>query len=376
MKSNELHYKSTSEDEVNEIFERLNSGGMALSLSDLLFSRIKGKNGNYDFEEKLQLSSKGIYNKTGKGYLFGAYNILQTLNLLVKGRVRVDPKIVKESDLDTFVEIWINLEAPLQDFFIDYIWGQFRINNTSIIPRNISLLPLIVYFYEIYKKGFRFKNISSENLLKLNKYFIKSQVNDWSLQSYADSFSKIIASKSVESGDAIFEFPINEIEEKIKEKKQRSTDVAIETFENYGWFALKVLTPSRVYQFEPDIRGRFNPEIDHLFPVKLEGHDENYRKKVDILWNMQPTKGDINGYKSNHYPKLFFTDQLKNSKGDSILGSKYVSDYDYLHPRNDQNQIDFSDLIWNKPFDFISERKKLMVEYMKSRYEIELVING
>jgi len=153
--------QSSNEDEVNEIFERLNSGGMALSLADLLFSKIKSKNDNYDFEEKLQLSSKGIYNKTGKGYVFGAYNILQLLNLIVKGRVRVDPKIVKEDELVNFSKEWTTLEKPLHDFFVDYLWGQFKINNSSIIPRKLALLPIMVYFHEIYKKGYEFKNLTS-----------------------------------------------------------------------------------------------------------------------------------------------------------------------------------------------------------------------
>ena len=133
---------------------------------------IKGNDENYDFEEKLQLSSKKIYNKTGKGYLFGAYSILQLLNLVVKGRVRVDPKNVKDNELSKFPEEWEKLEVSLHSYFTDYIWGQFKINNDSIIPRKLALLPMMVYFYEIYKKGYKFKNISSDNLKLLNQYFI------------------------------------------------------------------------------------------------------------------------------------------------------------------------------------------------------------
>jgi hypothetical protein len=88
---------------------------------------------------------------------------------------------------------------------------------------------------------------------------------------------------------------------------------------------------------------------------------------------MQPTKGDINGYKTNHHPKFFFTDQLKNSKGELIHGSKYVSSYDFLHPKNEHNQIDFSDPVWDNPFEFIAERKKLMINYLKLQYDIELI---
>jgi uncharacterized protein with ParB-like and HNH nuclease domain len=364
--------QSSSESEVNEIFERLNSGGMALSQADLLFSRIKGKDENYDFEEKLQLSSKDIYNKTGKGYIFGAYNILQLLNLIIKGRVRVDPKNVNDTDLSKFSSEWDSLEKPLHDYFIDYIWGQFKINNISIIPRKLALLPMMVYFHEIYKKGHKFKHISSNNLKSLNQYFIKSQINDWNMQSYVDNFTNIIKSSSKNAKDKMFDFPISKIEDKINEKKQRNILIIEEGLKNYLWFSLKILTPNRVYQFEPDIRGRFNPEIDHIFPVKLKASTEEYRKYVDVLWNMQATKGDINGFKTNHHPKLFFTDKLINSKGEAIIGSKYISDYDFLLPKNESGIINFSDSIWNLHEDFIQSRKELMLEYLKSYYGITI----
>ncbi|MBL7003631.1 MAG: DUF262 domain-containing protein [Gammaproteobacteria bacterium] len=364
--------QSSNENEVNEIFERLNSGGMALSQADLLFSRIKGNDENYDFEEKLQLSSKEIYNKTGKGYLFGAYSILQLLNLIVKGRVRVDPKIVKDNELSKFSTEWTQLEIPLHDYFTDYIWGQFKINNASIIPRKLALLPMMVYFYEIYKKGFKFKHITSTNLKYLNQYFIKSQINDWNLQSYADNFVSIIKKASTDAGKQIFDFPIMGIENKINEKKQRNTAINEEGLRNYLWFSLKVFTPNRVYQFEPDIRGRFNPEIDHIFPVKLKGSSSDYRNNVDIIWNMQPTKGDINGFKTNHHPKLFFTDKITNSNGALIVGSKYISDYDFLLPKDARGKIDFSSAIWDSEELFIKERKKLMLEYLSNYYGISV----
>lgn len=364
--------QSSNEDEVNEIFERLNSGGMALSLADLLFSRIKGKDDNYDIEERLQLSSKEIYDKTTKGYVFGAYSILQLLNLIVKGRVRVDPKSIKDDELSKFSSEWDILEEPLHDYFIDYIWGQFKINNASIIPRKLALLPMMVYFYEVYKKGFKFKHLTSENIQKLNQYFIKSQINDWNLQSYVDNFAIIIKENSTKAGNSLFDFPITEIESRINEKKQRNIDVSEEGLRNYHWFVLKILTPNRIYQFEPDIRGRFNPEIDHIFPVKLKGKSDDYSKRVDILWNMQPTKGDINGYKSNYHPKLFFTDQLKNSKGQDIVGSKYRSEYDFLFPFDDRGEIDFTSDVWESEEKFIEHRKMLMIKFIEKRYGITI----
>lgn len=364
--------KTSDEKEVNDIFERLNTGDIALSQADLLLSKIKAQ--YYVFEENLQSCAKDIYNTTGKGYLFNAYNILQLLNLLVKNAVRIDPKKVKNDELRLFKETWDKLEKPLKSFFSDYIWGQFRINNSSIIPRNIALLPIMVYFYEIFNKGYFFKNISSYNLKKINQYFIKAQINDWNLQSFVDNSSRIIREVS-DKTDSIFDFPIDKIEGFISEKKKRNIEIFEETFIGYTWFSLKILTPERIYQFEPDIKGRFNPEIDQLFPKKLKDRTSEYEKIVDIVWNMQPTKGEINGYKTNIHPKIFFTDKATNGKGEQIIGSKYISDYDFLLPLKENNQVDFSDEIWDNSVEFINKRRNKMIEFLKMKYSIEFKKN-
>ena len=361
--------QTADENVVNEIFERLNSGGMELSLADLLFSKIKSK--YYDFEEKLQNCSKIIYNSTGNGYLFSAYNILQLINLLVGKGVRIDPKNVKLNEIDAFETTWDKLEKPLKSFFSDYLWGQFKINNTSIVPKNLALLPIMVYFYKIISKGFEFKQISSENLQKINRYFIRSQINDWNLQSFIDNFSRIISEQSKNS-DKIFEFPLELIENFVSEKGKRNTEIYENTFVDYIWFGLKILTPERTYQFEPDIKGRFNPEIDHIFPRKLKDQNEEYENAVDIIWNMQPIKGEINGFKTNIHPRIFFTDEAKNTKGDKIVGSKYVTEYDFLFPLNENSQIEFNDGIWEKPIEFINERKIKMINFLKTKYKIQL----
>ncbi len=361
--------KTSNEKVVNEIFERLNTGGMALSLADLLFSKIKGE--YYEFEENLQGCSKKIYNSTGKGYLFNAYNILQLLNLLVKQGVRIDPKKVKNSELKDFNTKWDKLEKPLLSFFSDYIFGQFKINNSSIIPRSLALLPIMVYFYEIFNKGFLFKNITSVNLKEINQYFIKSQINDWNLQSYADNFSRIIKEESSNT-DGLFDFPLEKIESYISERKLRNLEIHEQTFVGYVWFGLKILTPDRLYQFEPDMQGRFNPEIDHIFPRKLHGKTAKYVKAIDIIWNMQPTKGEINGYKTNIHPKKFFTDVAENKKGDRIIGSKYIAEYDFLFPKDEDGLIDFTNKIWETPIKFVSKRKLEMIKFLKDKYDIEL----
>jgi len=119
------------------------------------------------------------------------------------------------------------------------------------------------------------------------------------------------------------------------------------------------------------MQGRFNPEIDHIFPRKLKGETLKYEKAIDIIWNMQPTKGEINGYKTNIHPKEFFTDKAENKKGDNIIGSKYIAEYDFLFPKDNNGKIDFSNKIWENPIEFVIERKTKMIEFLNSQYDIK-----
>ena len=360
-----------TENTVNEIFERLNTGGMPLTQSDILFSKIKAIKS--DFEENLQDFSKTIYSITSNGFIFNAYNILQLLHLIIKNSTKIVPKNIKDGDLKKYTDTWENLQTPLSAFFSDYLWRRFNINHNSIIPSNGAILPIIVYFYEIYTKGKKFKDFSAGDLQTIHQYFIKSQINNWGgLSSYIDNFTRIIKDKSQESS-GIFKFPLTEIESHINKGKERPIEIEEERFVGERWFALKVLTPLRVYQFSPDMKNRFNPEIDHIFPKKLKDRPPSFPKDVDILWNMQPTKGEINGLKRAIHPKLFFTDQYVNSKNETVVGSKYVDEYDFLFPVLPDKKFDFNDPVWDNPEEFIKRRRLEMIQFLSTKYDINLI---
>lgn len=350
---------------VNEIFERLNTGGMALSQADLLFSKIKAVDAT--FEETLQLYSKHIDSLTGNTDLFNAYQILQVIHLMIKGTARIDPAPITSSELALFRVTGETLHEPLLAFFSDYLWGQFKINHSSIIPKPFALLPLIIYFNEVYRKGFQFKHFTASHLLSLHQYFIKSQVLDWTLQSYMDFGAREVMRVSA-TRTGLMEFPLHAMETFIAQRNQRSTVVYEQSLTAYPWFTLKVLMPERVYQFAPVKRGRFNPEIDHLFPRNLTNPPADYEQWVDTLWNLQPVKGDINRMKADLHPRQFLMDLAVNSAGEKIIGSKYVTDYDFLFP--------VSNPIWESPLDFIQKRRRLMIEFLEKQYGIELKAAG
>jgi hypothetical protein len=252
-------------------------------------------------------------------------------------------------------EIWDKLKTPLESFFVDFIWGQFKINNSAIVPRQRALFPMMVYFFELFTKGISFKKIEATNLQLLNQYFILSQVNDWNLQSLVDNFSKTIQEISKKS-KGYFDFPLNDFIGSLNKSKKREVLLDEARFRDYTWFSLKILTPNRIYQFDPDATGRFSPEIDHIFPQKLMNQSDEYYEAVDVIWNMQPVKGEVNNYKRRRHPREFFSNE----------GAKYLKDYDFLPSR------DLAAEVWDKPIAFIKVRRAKMIKFLKDEYNLEL----
>lgn len=91
--------KSNNEDDVNDVFERLNTGGLPLSKSDLLFSKIKAK--YYDFEAELMEWSNKLKARTKLA--FSSYDILQLIHLIVRKQSRINENI-SNAEIEDFIK--------------------------------------------------------------------------------------------------------------------------------------------------------------------------------------------------------------------------------------------------------------------------------
>lgn len=336
--------KSWDEDRVNDVFQRLNMGGVPLSGADLLLSRIKEK--SYDYEEKLQLESKQVFSIT-QGYVFEPSSILQIIHLIIKKTNRISPERVKDHEIIEFISVFNDLKGSIDDFFKHFIYDAFKINNSSIVIRGGALYPLIVYIYNRHKKGVPYIKIEGDNLLRMKQYFILSQLNDWNTQTIINECSALALNADVD-------FPLDVIKEFVG-KNNRLTALNISSIEGYIWFPLKILIPDVSYISSDTVVGRYKPELDHIFPLRLSGRPPDYN--VNVLWNMQPVTGVINASKGNTHPKTFFS---------SPTNSKYINHYNFL-PDN------LSAAEWSDHKMFIAFRKQKMIDFMYSKYGI--VIN-
>lgn len=348
--------QTDNEDEVNDVFERLNTGGIPLSKADLLYSKIKAK--YYDFEANIMQFSNHL--KTRTGLAFTSYDILQLIHLIVRRQSKINEKIAEE-EIESFNDVWNNLPNALNSFFDDYLCAHFKISHMTIIRSKNPLLVMIVYFYHLYNTGGKFRNLSSETLQKLDRFFIISQLNSWDLQSYTDNFAKLIINNENKS-----EFPEEQIFEYVRYRANRDIEVKEDIYKYHLLFSLKITFPNRDFEFDYSMPNRFNPELDHIFPRNLKDMDEVYQQEIDVIWNMQAVKGEVNNLKSNYHPKLFFSDAIENGK--QLNGSKYFSSYDCIP------SITSSE--WDDYKTFISKRRERMIETIYTNYRIKLIPNS
>ena len=333
--------KNYGEDKVNDIFQRLNTGGVPLSGADLLFSKIKETEPS--FEEKLSEVSKWISEVTN-GYFFSPNEILQLINLIVKGTIRIDASKINDKDIKEFKNVSNSIGEVLKDFFGEFIYKQFKIKNNAIISRKTALLPLMVYLYKKLDDNIKFLKLSKEEVLLMKQYFILSQLNDWNTQGIIEGCTREIKNTGV--------INIEKFKE-IAKSKNRSTELTAETFENNRWFSLKIMVPNREFIKQTTSTGRFKPELDHIFPMKPKHKVDDY--DVDTLWNLQPVSGTTNLDKTNKDPHDFFSNQNT---------SIHIDEYDFLPNINSDE--------WEDHKRFIAKRKERMIEFVKNTYELNV----
>ena len=338
--------KADTPKEVNEVFRRLNTGGVALTQLELVLGKIKAVQS--DYEEKLWALSENISKKSG-GIEFSSTAVLQFFHLLVKNTIRIDEDRLENSDIQAFKDVLQNDTEPLVEFFSGYLNGLFNINHSSIVQRWLAVLPIAAYLTERKRNGheWRIRALKASELQLIHQYFLLSQFCDWNTQTMVNSFSR----EAVANGKAGKTFPLEQIRN-IAIEKNRTAELHEYQLLSQPWLATKVLMPSRSYIFHNS-----KPQVDHIFPMNLAGQEQSYREAVDVLWNFQPMPAEVNNYKRARHPQEFFK---------SADGSKYLASYDFIAEAT-------SDL-WNNHLDFVNSRKQKMLAALNNLYGLTLAV--
>lgn len=337
--------RATTPKEVNEVFRRLNTGGVALTQLELVFSKIKAVHS--DYEEELWRLSERIRKISG-GIEFSSTEILQFFHLLVKKSVRIDADRLERKDVAAFQKALADDSDALVEMFQGYLAGLFNINHASLVPRWLAVLP-IASFLAARKRGgheWRVRALPEAEVALIHRYFLLSQFCDWNTQTMINQFARVAR----DDGEVGKPFPLDEIRQTAIQKS-RTSDLHDHQFLAEPWLAAKVLMPSRSYIFHER-----RPQVDHIFPLNLDGADEAYQSVVDVLWNFQPTPAEVNNYKRAKHPKEFFC---------STEGRKYIDAYDFVP--------DMSSPVWDDCVQFIAERERLMRAQLETKYGVQLI---
>jgi hypothetical protein len=334
------YFSVKAEDEalVNEVFRRLNIGGVALTQTELVLGEIKKRNASY--EEQLWGISERIRNKSN--IEFSSAEVLQFFHLMERGTTRVDASRFNGDDADRFL-MALEYQDALVELFEGYLWGLFKLNHAFIVPRWLAVLPLAIYLTALKRAGrkWRVKELTSEQISTMHTYFLLAQFCDWNTQTMVNTFAKFAA----EAGGAGAALPVETIRQ-FAIQKNRTGLLSYQQFLALPWLALKVLMPSRSYVFHEN-----KPQLDHVFPKGLKGADDAYGALVDVLWNLQPIPDGINNYKRARHPKEFFN---------SSDGAKYWHEYDFIPERQSP--------IWDDPARFIQHREERMRQALLELY--------
>jgi len=331
--------------DVQEIFVRINTGGLPPSQADLVFSLIHVE--CYDFQEKVQEVVADI--QTGISIELETYDILQLIYFIKYNTPRVDSEKIKSNEIKEFQEILKKAIDPIKAFYKRFLHDEFQINNTSIYRSQISLLPLLLYFYKN-----QFKDLSKiKDIEKIKQYFILSQINDWSLQGIIGEAGRLINEKNY--------FPLDEIKSYVS-KTTRATNLTEASLSSRPIFILKLLIPKKSYTYIKN-SGRLNPELEHIFPRNPKETDlpNNYAENVNSLWNLQlGVPGDINGRsgKGNTMPNIYFESRLDVLK----------KHYDFLPTEN------LKDPVWDyhNLDTFLARRKELMMSEFMNLFNLRV----
>ncbi len=337
--------KADTPKEVNEVFRRLNTGGVALTQLELVLGKIKAVQS--DYEEKLWVLSEKIAQQSG-GIQFSSTAILQFFHLLVKNTIRIDEDRLDNNDIQAFQHVLQEDTEPLIELFSGYLNGLLNINDASIVPRWLAVLPIAAYLTERKRNGYEWRILRLKDpaeMQPIKQYFLLSQFCDWNTQTMVNAFAR----EAMAEGRAGKTFPLERIRQ-IAIEKNRTPELQEYQLRSQPWLAAKVLMPSRKYIF-PERK----PQVDHIFPINLRDHDEAYREAVNVLWNFQPMPAEVNNYKRARHPKEFF-----NSED----GRKYWASYDFI-PKADS-------ALWDNHLTFLSDRKQKMLDALKSLYELTL----
>lgn len=162
-----------SDEEALEIFVRVNSGGVALTYSDLLFSKIKqywkkGENkvdAREDFSDFLNMINKNNFS-------FDNDFILKTSLVLIDKDIKYQVKNFNKENVELIKEKWEQIKESIK-IIVDFL-ENININSKKYLRSNNAIIPLIFY---VHSNKLKEIDMTSKNSDLMRKYLYSVLLN-------------------------------------------------------------------------------------------------------------------------------------------------------------------------------------------------------
>jgi uncharacterized protein with ParB-like and HNH nuclease domain len=345
--------KSQDYDKVVEAFIRANTGGVKLEYSDILLSTATAKWTNLNAREEIHSFTDNI-NAIGSGYSFGKDFVLKgclylTDDLPIQYKVKNFTRTNLEKIENNWENIKDNIELTIQ------LMSQFGFNDKSLVAK-IALLPISLYLAKLKPRNFINSTdrdvVRNQNIIQ--KWFIIALLKN-SFGGSSDTILKNLQETiNLQTDFAVF--PYDAINKLLSiEASFNDTEIdnllATNYSTKYSYLILSLLYPDR------DWKGKKFHE-DHIFPksefttakLKIRGYDTDtvieYQKHFNTICNLQLLTDSENLEKSSEDFETWFATRDSNFKDRNLIPT--ISTYNF-----------------DNFLEFISERKKLLVQKLK-----------
>lgn len=324
--------KSDDLDKVLNIFIRVNSGGTQLSYSDLLLSVATAKWSQRDARKEINDLVDEI-NDVGQKFTFDKDRVLKACLVLgdfgdIKFKAanfRLDNMLQIEKQWDTISDALLVAAQLL---------ASFGLSSETLTAENV-LLPIAYYIqHRKLSDSFVLSSHYADDRESIRLWVIRSLLRTGFWTGAVDTI--LTTTRDMIRAHGADGFPVQQIEEELRVKAGKSLVFENAEVEDLLDTAYKsrtaVLLLTLLY---PWVEMNQSYHKDHVFPRSLfhkptlmkagieEADIESYKKRVDLLPNLQLLPGLLNQEKSSMYPADWARDHLSDHKR-----QQYLEQYD------------------------------------------------
>lgn len=343
-----VYVRDQSLSEACEIFERINQGGVKLSIFDLVVASTWSN--DFDLKEEVNTLNKK-FDENGFGTL-PPETILQTISLAVKGQA-TKPAELQLTQQDIF-SVWKDVTEALE-LSIDYLISNLGVKIIDFIPY-ISMLPMIGYLFLKNNN----KALDTEKISFLNEWFWKCTFSE----RYASSTASLMGEDRRDLFDPLIKgekvsvnFPVVLNEKNLQDTKMyrysaiRNGILCILAQQNPMHFK----NGEKIELNRKNLSDYNSSERHHIFPrAYLKKHTNTYLENSMVNFCFIPA--ELNKEVSSENPSKYFSKYIKsNPHFDQTLKTHLI-----LSGKNSA--------IWTDNYnEFLAQRSKVLLREVEKR---------